>query len=311
MAVARAVVKTGNPVSIAPDRPNVMVLDRCRFTINGIGDGKPHPVFEARKAAFDAAGLAEFAGLQPWRMRYKGIKPTKTARVEMVFPFRIAAKKVPALELVLETPGCFEVTVNGVRISTDRSERWLQDPGLRRVKLGKAARRGENELKLSGVYGLAMEIEDLFLLGRFTVNGPGRGPFTIRDHIPPAGLGDWTKAGYPFYSGAMNYRFRMRVPEAGNWRLKLGKSSGAVFRVRVDGHSRGRIWCAPWEADLGRLTRGGHTVDITVVSTLQNTFGPLHNTNYRSKGYAWWIGPDAFESNGYEPDYHIHPYGLM
>ena len=303
-------VKMGKPAAVIPDRPNVLVLDRCRYTVNGKGDGIQHPVFEARKAAFDAAGLKEFEGLQPWRMRHLGVTPSKTAKVEMVFPFRVESGQIPDLDLIMETPDCYEVVLNGKKVRTDKSERWLQDPGLRRVRLGSLVRKGDNELKLSGIYGLAMEIEDLFLLGKFTVKGPVQGPLVIDDFKSPEGLGDWTKAGFRFYSGAMNYRFKVAVPEAGNWRIRLGKSSGAVFRIRINGKDRGRIWCAPWEADLGRLAKGSHTVEVEVVATLQNTFGPLHAKWYEEKGYCWWIGPEAFVKDQLER-YHIHPYGLL
>ena len=305
-----APLRLGKPLAVSPDRPNILVLDRCRFKVNGTGVSQLHPVFEARKAAFDAAGLKDFEGLQPWRMRHLGVNPTKTAKVEMVFPFRIEADRVPDLELVLETPECYEVTLNGKKVRTDNSGRWLQDPGLRCVRLGNLAKKGDNELTLAGVYGLAMEIEDLFLLGKFTVKGPVEGPMVIDDYAEPAGVGDWTRSGFRFFAGAMNYRFRVDVPEAGRWRIRLGKASGAVFRVRVDGKGRGRIWCAPWEADLGRLTRGKHTVEIEVVSTLQNTFGPLHAKWYEEKGYCWWIGPESFSKDQLER-YHIHPYGLL
>jgi hypothetical protein len=83
-----------------------------------------------------------------------------------------------------------------------------------------------------------------------------------------------------------------------------------VFRVRVDGKNRGPVWCAPWEADLGRLSRGKHTVEVVVVSTLQNAFGPLHAKWYEEKGYCWWIGPESFVKDQLER-YHIHPYGLL
>jgi len=46
------------------------------------------------------------------------------------------------------------------------------------------------------------------------------------------------------------------------------------------------------------------------VSTLQNTFGPLHAKWYEEKGYCWWIGPESFSKDQLER-YHIHPYGLM
>src|SRR6185436_18966061 len=45
----------GPPVAIMPDEENVLVLDRCRFTVNGAGDGREHPVHAARSAAFAAA----------------------------------------------------------------------------------------------------------------------------------------------------------------------------------------------------------------------------------------------------------------
>jgi len=301
-------VKLGAPESIGPDSPNILVLDRCEYSINGASDGKPHPVFEARKAAFDAAGLAEFAGLQPWRMKHLGVAPRRTANVELKFRFRVEADP-PRMDMVIETPECYSASLNGRPVPLGISERWLGDPKLRRVRLG-LPRRGENELVLSGEYGLAMEIEDIFLLGRFCVSGSRIGPFTVRRYSPPSGFGNWGAKGFPFYAGCMTYRFRARVPEAGRWLLRLGRASGSVFRIRVDGRDRGKVWRAPWKADLGRLSRGTHPLEVTVVSTLQNAFGPLHNRQYREKGYCWWIGPEGFV-NDQVPEYHLHPYGLL
>lgn len=66
--------------------------------------------------------------------------------------------------------------------------------------------------------------------------------------------------------------------------------------VRVDGHTVGTVWCAPWEADLTEFAGGGeHRLEIEAVNSLLNrmvgdTFLP------EEQRYTWWTVPIVKQS---------------
>ena len=69
----------------------------------------------------------------------------------------------------------------------------------------------------------------------------------------------------------------------------------------------------PWELDLTPTLRPGQNkVEVIVLGSLENSFGPLHNDRYKAQGNNWWFGPDAFSDEKHWTDtYHHTPYGLL
>jgi hypothetical protein len=78
--------------------------------------------------------------------------------------------------------------------------------------------------------------------------------------------------------------------------------------VRVNGEEAGFLASQPWHADItDALREGTNTIEVEVVSTIRNIFGPLHLRDYRR-----WIGPWEFVQDGnWEAPYHFHPYGIL
>jgi len=111
-------------------------------------------------------------------------------------------------------------------------------------------------------------------------------------------VGDIGPQGLPFYSGAVTYRVPL---PAGVKRLRLPSFGGACAKIN------GRIlgW-DPFEADV---PHGAGAVDVEIILTRRNTFGPLHDRlDPRPQ-----IGPPNFliEGEMYSPEPLMLPTGLL
>lgn len=78
----------------------------------------------------------------------------------------------------------------------------------------------------------------------------------------------------------------------------------------MNGADAGSILWRPWEIELTSLVKPGeNSLEIEVVSSLQNTWGPLHE---KTGDDNLWCGPDAFEVDHIlREEINIYPYGLL
>jgi hypothetical protein len=59
---------------------------------------------------------------------------------------------------------------------------------------------------------------------------------------------------------------------------------GAVAAVKVNGTDVGLIPYPPYRGDItGALVDGANAVEVSVIGTLRNIFGPLHDTDENSE----------------------------
>jgi len=82
-----------------------------------------------------------------------------------------------------------------------------------------------------------------------------------------------------------------------------------LFLVRVNNGKALPICWRPLEADVTELVHlGENELTVDVVSSLRNTFGPLHS----KLGDSHWVGPHSFvdEANWVDA-YQLVPYGLI
>ena len=93
--------------------------------------------------------------------------------------------------------------------------------------------------------------------------------------------------------------------------LPLRDPRGTLFRFRVNGHDAGKILWAPYELDLTPfLQPGTNRLEVTVVGSRQNTFGPLHDRESDGEGAV--ASPFHYESeSSLREQWSLHDYGLM
>ncbi len=116
--------------------------------------------------------------------------------------------------------------------------------------------------------------------------------------IGKLGVGDICTQGLPFYSGSVTYK--VPLPDGVN-RLRLPEIGGAC--AKINGQILG--W-DPFEADIFDCR---NQVDIEVILTRRNTFGPLHDV-LDPRG---WICPQHFvtENSEYCGNPMLIPSGLL
>ncbi len=289
--------------------PNTLVLDWCRYSINDQPEAGPAPVWRVRQAAFQAAGLEAYVGLQPWALEWKGIRPGKTARVKMRFEFDSELEQ-PRAWLVVEKIGDFEVLFNGRPAGA--ADGWHWDKQFGRVNVGKYIRRGTNQIELSAVYKPGVEIEDIFLIGDFATSKVSNTRYVLVAEPMELRAGSWVEQGYHFYSGNMSYQVSVDFQAGERVRLRLKLPAGAAFLVFAGAREAAGLGWQPWEADItSALKPGRNLLEVVVVGSLQNTFGPLHNDMYRKAGHNWWFGPESFtDTQHWTEAYYHEPYGL-
>ena len=257
--------------------PNVCVLDFAEYKM---GDGNwlaANEVLKIDQHIRDEFGVMRRGGemLQPWFVAQHPVK--ELCAVELRFSFEI--ETLPErLDLVIEEPENFTVEINGVPLDCSESERWI-DIAFHRVRIPAGIlRHGTNEVVLKTLYTENSNIEAVYLLGEFGVQLDGL-QRTLIPMVEKVELGDLCAQGFPFYSDVITYS----VPvDANAKRLRLPKVGAAC--AKVNGQVLG--W-DPFEADI---TGCADMVDVDVVLTRRNTFGPLHDkVPDRS-----WVGPVHF-----------------
>lgn len=288
--------------------PNALVLDCCSFSLNGSDFSPSMEIWRAQKEIRSALGMQQvYYNGAP--MRYLWVegerkKPGTPFALRLAFSVREAPDS--PCRLAMEAPEGLEVLCNGVLCQEDGG--WYVDKAIRTLALPKL-RPGENELLVRGDYRGDLELEDLFVTGDFGVN-MAREIVREPDRLH---FGDWCAQGYYHYPGDMIYHFTAPAyhPSEGKIVLTLGAHSAALVQVTVNGQTAGHLFGAGYNSlDITAFLKDGeNSVDLRLVGTPRNLFGPLHQKYTGCTRISW----ADFRTKGifYTPDYVLHPYGLM
>lgn len=226
------------------------------------------------------------------------------------YKFRSAIERPRSAYLVIEDMSKGEVTVNGTSVDLSKMD-WHWDRSFGMVEITHLVRKGVNTVDFRFVYDFLSEVEAAYIVGDFGVRlvNPYEGEIVMEP--TEISNGSWIVQGYPFYSGIITYRTLVHVPADGKRTfLRLIRPSGIMYKVRVNGRPAGKILWRPYELELTDLLNGGmNELEIEVVGSRQNTFGPLHERDGEDFPYC---GPNAFEDeNSVKPELSLFDYGLL
>ena len=279
----RNIMELFGPFGFSLSEPNVCVLDCAEYRIDGGAWNPENEVLKIDQVVRDQHDTPRRGGqmLQPWFVAQHPVKDL--CDVELRFSFDI--ETMPRwIDLVFEEPENFAVDINGRPIDVASSGPWI-DIALRRVRIpSDILVSGTNTIVLKTRYTEKSNIEAIYLLGEFGVrlNGLKR---SLVPMVEKMEVGDICAQGFPFYSGAITYH----VPVSGNARkIRLPEIGGAC--AKVNGQVLG------WDPFETELTGKEDVVDVEVVLTRRNTFGPLHD----SIPDRYWVGPQHFITEGDE-----------
>lgn len=288
--------------------PNALVLDKCAYSLNGSPFSEETDLWRAQKEIRAALGMQQiYYNGAPMRYLWtEGEKEKPGTPFELKLTFTVRDVPRGVCSLAMEKPGELEVLCNGQPCRMDGG--WYVDRAIRTIPLPQLV-RGENVIRIRGLYRGDMELEDLFVIGDFAVS-PARELVEEPDRLH---FGDWCTQGYFHYAGDMIYHFTAPAyrPEDGRVVLALGDYSAALAEITVNGQTAGHLFGKGYSTlDITALLRETeNAIDIRLVGTNRNLFGPFHQTYTDCTRISW----ADFRTEGilYTPDYVLHPYGLM
>jgi hypothetical protein len=228
--------------------------------------------------------------------------PDSGFRVTYRFTIESDALEVvrPSLQLALERPWLYSITVNNTQIDIGNAERWF-DPNIRKVPIGATVEAGENrlELKARPMQPLC-EIMPVYILGNFALTPSATG-FTI-DKPRELEMRPWNEQGLPFYAGEVAYRYTFSLEKpTDHLALSLPAWSGSVATVRTDGADVGVIAWPPDRLEFRRpFDVGVHRLELIVAGNMKNMMGP-HFSDGLPGIWSWrWSGQKTQPSRNYK-----------
>jgi hypothetical protein len=200
----------------------------------------------------------------------------KGDRFEVAYNFEISGGiDLRGMKLVVERPWLYTVSLNGAVIQPVKGETWL-DPDFYVFNVEKLLKKGKNEVRLlADPFSVNCEIEPVYLLGNFGLESTSRGWRMIAPR--PLTFGSWKAQGMPYFGQSVKYSKTIRVDKAGKFEIELPNWSGTVAAVNINGQEVGIIQAKPYIFTT-ELNRGENNIDIIVIGSLKNTFGPHHVT---------------------------------
>ena len=226
--------------------------------------------------------------------------------------------------LVCETPEIFTYKINGAEIKF-ADEGYFRDISFRRTNISKYLKAGKNIIEIGcdfrqndGTYEdienavkfesvrnkltYDMEIENIYLVGDFSVKTPGefekldryavryQGGFVIDKPSKLISLKNIEQQGFPFFSGRLTVKKAYEITKPDKKLVLKMKGINAVS-IKVNGKSVDTVIWNNSEIDLSSyLSVGENTVELTLVNNLRNLLGPHH----LQEGESYMVIPSSF-----------------
>jgi hypothetical protein len=247
--------------------------------------------------------------VQPWFKRKFHDPPEDLGRVRIEFPFYVEDIPASGMTLCMETPHEFSVEVNGKKLELiDRG--WWVDIAFRKFSIPAGMiREGENRLVQEFVFREDLDLEALYLLGDFSVRLEGDKKI-LGDLPAKVSVGDLADQGFPFYTGGITYKVQLLDDYSGHEKVVLEVPDFQGACIKVDpGNGREKILA--WEPNRVDITgdlAASRELELKVVMTRSNTFGPLHHFPFPEV-----TAPPTYLSKGanFTNNYVLYPSGML
>ena len=295
--------RLADPVPVMLSAPNVLLLDQACWRINDGAWQSTEEILRIDDVVRRRLDLPLRGGgmAQPWTDQ----EPAPVlATVELRFELDLGID-LSGARLAMEEAASAALFIDGQRIEA-RPEGWWVDEAIQTVALPHMA-AGTHELVLRFAMTRKTNLEWCYLLGDFGVVVRGR-HCRVTSPVRELAFGDWTAQGLPFYVGNVTYGCSI----AGDDRplaVHIPRFKAALLTAALDGRPTGYIAFAPFRLELGRLSAGEHSLQITAYGNCFNAFGHLHNVDPG----LWWYGPPAWRSTGanWAYEYQLKPMGIL
>jgi len=300
-------------VAYSLNEPNVCVLDIAsyKYTFNGQIHAGKDEVLKIDQSIRTISSVPFRGGdmTQPWFDKFT--KHPDLGDLEMSFEFNVEVMPEGKILLAVERPEHFTVKLNNTLVDSFNKQNWWIDESLKYAYIDSSLLvLGLNKIVLSTVFNQPMNIETIYLAGNFGVSlvGSDKTITTLPKTLTPDNI---INQSLPFYSGAVSYKYS--VPKKANDGervfIEVPSFEGALVKITNNiGESKVIAW-QPYEVDITDILDGSGKINIDVVLTRRNTFGPLHQLPIKDSSY----GPWNFLTSGekWSNDYMLYDAGLL
>jgi hypothetical protein len=211
-----------------------------------------------------------------------------------------------SLEIAIERPWLYRVTLNDRELRFARREQWF-DEDIRKTSIATGVQPGTNTLRLTArpMHPLC-EIMPVYVLGEFALE-PAPAGFTIVKP-QPLHLGSWLEQGMPFYADKVAYRYTFALDRPKNQiAVALPDWGGTLGQLCIDGRPMGLFAWPPDRIELDTLLSAGHhKLEIIVAGNPRNQMGP-HFSEGLPIVYSWIYGARTVQPG---EKYMLRPAGL-
>lgn len=289
------------PVPVDLSEPNVLLLDRAEYSLDGGAFRGPEELLRLDNELREELGWS----LRGRRMAQPWVEPEDADLHRLSLRYRVRSEvEIERPHLPVEHGSEVEVTLNGQRVAAE-PDGWFVDRSISTLALPKIV-PGESELIITVPFGRRIGAEWCYILGDFGVAVHGAESY-LTPPVRSLSFGDWTRQGLPFYAG--NVTYRIELSGGGRRALQVPQFRNPLLSVRVDGREAGRIAYSPYVVDLGDLSAGRHTVELTAYGNRANAFGPVHNADETLE----WLGPQSWRTAGasWSYEYQLRRTGVL
>ena len=267
------------------EEPNVLLLDMAEYSLDG-ADWQPREeilLLDNKLRTQLGWDLRRSSVVQPWVITDRSTP--HTVRLRYTFESEIT---VTDAVLAMEHADICTAELNGE--PAKKIDGWYVDKCIGKHALP-AIVPGKNELIVTVPYGKTVNLEAMYLLGRFGVTV--QGIYCTLTALPEAiTFGDITRQGFPFYGGNLTYHLRADLTP-GNYAIWISAYRAHLLRVSVDGDDKGVLAYAPYFIPFEIAEGGQHAIDVKAFGCRMNTFGSLH---YAGGKYLRWWGPGSWRT---------------
>ncbi len=277
---------------ISKSDSNSLTLDYCDLFVNGelLCENIPISDVQEKLCAFE-----------------------KEVKAKIVFRFNIKELSFGCCELMLETPGIFDIFLNGEEVEKTIIG-FSHDPCFKTIDIYKYLKNGENELSLlcyfkqsKSTYKILddikyfqpaknrltydIEIEAVYLKGDFGVYTDNEFEYIERNALKTKGEfyiakapltafdGSLEAQGFPFFAGSitLSKTVYLSKSEAENTVIDFSQLPSVVTDIWVNGNVADKILWKPYTADISNFVKAGkNEIKITLTGSLRNLLGPFH-----------------------------------
>ena len=302
--------KYSGPFDYTIEEDNVCVLDFVRWGLDGSELSEPIEAIKADQQIRLNLNLPLRGGemIQPWFLAKHHAEAGSLCKVVLAYDFNIETLPLGTVFLCVENPEQWEVSINNKAVHNTPHGWWI-DNAFEKIAIPEGLLNlGRNTVLLETAFCEKTNIESVHLIGRFGVRIDDCKP-TVTSLPNQIDIGSIVSQGFPFYGGPITYCLPLPQEVSANQAVKVSVPvfEAACIKVQNGDREDRMIAFPPYECEMP--AGSNKTLDIRVVLTRRNTFGPLHQVPLVTSAY----GPGNFVTEGvnYATEYNLYPAGIL